>query len=43
LQPPDGQALAAWLDGWDANRQTLAKDIYQPFKRFFAAVKELPG
>lgn len=40
--PPDGQALAAWLAGFDAGRQTLAKDIYQPFKRFFAAVKGLP-
>lgn len=41
--PPDGQALAAWLAGFDAGRQTLAKDIYQPFKCFFAAVKGLPG
>jgi len=40
--PPAREALAAWLKTWDPDRQTLAKDIYAPFKRFFAAVKGLP-
>jgi len=40
--PPAGEALAAWLKTWDPGRQTLAKDIYAPFKQFFAAVKGLP-
>ncbi len=37
-----GEALAAWRQSRDPARQTLAKDIYQPFRKFFTAVKGLP-